>query len=88
MLLRGSVVKRIDPNHYDMSRLRSAASMALWPGHRRKARPELCAPTMFRLTLKKKFRLSATEIPTIRRDDNVNLNQPLPSSCKIRDILG
>lgn len=26
VLLRGSVVKRIDPNHYDMSRLRSAAS--------------------------------------------------------------
>lgn len=26
MLLRGSVVKRIDPNHYDMSRLCSAAS--------------------------------------------------------------
>lgn len=38
VLLRGSVVKRIDPNHYDMSRLRSAANMALWPGHRRKAR--------------------------------------------------
>ncbi|KYM95627.1 hypothetical protein ALC62_13742 [Cyphomyrmex costatus] len=26
VLLRGSVVKRIDPNHYDMSRLRFAAS--------------------------------------------------------------
>lgn len=26
VLLRGSVVKRIDPNHYDMSRLRSVAS--------------------------------------------------------------
>lgn len=26
VLLRGSVVKRIDPNHYDMSRLRSAAN--------------------------------------------------------------
>lgn len=26
VLLRGSVVKRIDPNHYDMSRLHSAAS--------------------------------------------------------------
>lgn len=26
VLLRGSVVKRIDPNHYDMSRLCSAAS--------------------------------------------------------------
>lgn len=37
VLLRGSVVKRIDPNHYDMSRLRSAANMALWPGHRRQS---------------------------------------------------
>lgn len=32
VLLRGSVVKRIDPNHYDMSRLRRLGH--LWPGHR------------------------------------------------------
>lgn len=30
--LRGSVVKRIDPNHYDMSRLRFAASMGTMAG--------------------------------------------------------
>jgi len=40
VLLRGSVVKRIDPNHYDMSRLRFAASTMAGSSPEKRFRPK------------------------------------------------
>jgi len=40
VLLRGSVVKRIDPNHYDMSRLRFAASTMAGSSSEKRFRPK------------------------------------------------